>query len=98
MEKDREEKMTGKVRPKGWPCEAHLAKFVPCEEPAEFLCPACQRAFCKTCFNLQRLAGCPVYTGTDQCLCIWEEGKEEYPACGHDIRGHKGQEGTVGVP
>lgn len=33
--------------------------------------------------------------GTDRCGCEWKPGAE-YPACPHDIRGHKGVEGAAG--
>lgn len=83
--------MTGKARPKPWLC-----RFIStaCQSEAEVHCPACDRILCKQCFTVHKLRGCPAYTGTDQCLCIWEQGAEY---CEHDMRGLKGYEGTPGV-
>jgi len=84
-----------KSRPKPWICES-VRKERPCGE-AEFFCPACEKIYCWTCFQSHKEAGCKIYTGTDQCLCIWEPGKK-WPACLHDCRGAEGAPGPVGIP
>jgi len=84
--------MRGKVQPKPWLC---CFVFTVCQTDAEQHCPACDRIFCRQCFTVHKLRGCPVYTGTDQCLCIWEPGRD-WPACPHDMRGPKGAQGIKG--
>jgi hypothetical protein len=84
--------VTGKSRPRPWLCRFISAA---CQSEAEIHCPACDLILCKQCFTVHKLRGCPVYIGTDQCLCIWEPGAE-WPACSHDIRGPKGTLGIEG--
>lgn len=83
-----------KARKEPWICEGTRTGGGSCAWRAMFHCPACGRIFCDTCF-ISHQGSCKVYTGTDQCLCIWPI-NNEYPACGHDMRGAKGAEGHQG--
>lgn len=94
-----------KSRAKPWICEASVSNGEtgpnggpsPCGATAHKHCPACDHIWCDACFGAHRFHGCPIYTGTDQCLCIWPV-NAQFPACVHDMRGHQGAVGIQGSP